>query len=332
MNDDFFDLDSNQNSVREKNRLLDTQTSNDTSGKLKSVVEKKPTSEDNEDDDTDQEPTSCFQINYNERNQPVSVELYFSNPDGKSKSKSRSLKSCVYDLKTVALYQKLIAEYLGVFLLTLYACSIGLPIAEDRVPSINGCLGGGLTLATLIWAVGSVSGGHLNPAVTAAFLFTGKINPLLAVLYMGSQVLGGLSGASLLKNIAPDHGGSLSVTQVHPDVTLAQAFGVEAIITFVLVMTIFSCVDSKRKDLGGSFPLQIGIAVVCGGLFGGHFTGGSMNPARSFGPAAITGNWKDHWVYWVGPMTGGILAGMIYTFILRLKCPRRKPYHPIPRV
>lgn len=180
--------------------------------------------------------------------------------------------------------------------------------------------------------MGHISGGHLNPAVTIAFLFTGKINPLLAILYVGSQMLGGMSGAAFLQNLVPsEKGGNLSVTEVHPDINLAQAFGVEAIITFILVFTIFSCVDSSRKDLGGSFPLQIGLAVVVGGLFGGIFTGGSMNPARSFGPALITGNWTNHWIYWVGPITGAILAGTIYTFILRLKCPRKRIYHPVPR-
>jgi len=84
-------------------------------------------------------------------------------------------------------------------MLTLYACSIGMPIAEQAVPSLNGCLGGGLTLATLIWCLGNVSGGHFNPAVTISFLFTGKINPLLTILYVGAQLVGAITGASVLK-------------------------------------------------------------------------------------------------------------------------------------
>lgn len=181
-------------------------------------------------------------------------------------------------------------------ILTLYACSIGLPIAEKNVPSINGCLGGGLTLASLIWALGNISGGHLNPAVSIAFLFTGKINPLMTLFYVASQLIGASTGAIILQNLVPAQAqGNLSVTSIHSDITIGQAFGIELIITFILVITIFSCVDSRRSDLHGSFPLQIGFAVVIGGLFGGRFTGGSMNPARSFGPALVTGIWKDHW-------------------------------------
>lgn len=161
-------------------------------------------------------------------------------------------------------------------ILTLYACSIGLPITEKSVPSINGCLGGGLTLATLIWIFGHISGGHFNPAVTISFLFTGKINPLLAFLYVTSQTLGGFTGASILWSLSPNRLNSigLSVTAVHPSVNLCQAFFIEAIITFLLVITVFSCVDSKRTDLKGSFPLHIGFSVTVGALFGGKFTGG----------------------------------------------------------
>lgn len=104
----------------------------------------------------------------------------------------------------------------------------------------KGCLGGGLTLATLVWVLGSISGGHLNPAVTIAFLFTGKTNPLLAFLYITAQLTGALSGAALLTSLAPlETAGKLSVTQIHPEITLAQAWGVETIITFILVLTVF---------------------------------------------------------------------------------------------
>lgn len=101
-------------------------------------------------------------------------------------------------------------------------------------------MGGGLTLATLVWALGSISGGHLNPAVTIAFLLTGKTNPLLAALYILSQLVGAIAGAALLIQIAPlETAGKLSLTQVHPDITLVQAWGVETIITFILVLTVF---------------------------------------------------------------------------------------------
>jgi aquaporin-0 len=97
-----------------------------------------------------------------------------------------------------------------------------------------------LTLASLVWVLGSISGGHLNPAVTIAFLFTGKTNPLLAVLYIFAQLLGAYAGAALLVSLAPvETAGKMSLTLVHADISLAQAWGVEAIITFILVITVF---------------------------------------------------------------------------------------------
>ncbi len=91
----------------------------------------------------------------------------------------------------------------------------------------------------------------------------------------------------------------IGVTLLHSDLSQAQGFGIEATVTFILMMTVFACLDAKRKDLHGSFPLTIGLAVTVGGLFAGPFTGGSMNPARSFGPALVMNNWKNHWIYWV---------------------------------
>jgi glycerol uptake facilitator-like aquaporin len=118
----------------------------------------------------------------------------------------------------------------------------------------------------------------------------------MTLFYVAAQLIGASAGAITLQNLVPAQAqGNLSVTAIHSDITIGQAFGIELIITFILVITIFSCVDSRRSDLLGSFPLQIGFAVVIGGLFGGRFTGGSMNPARSFGPALVTGIWKDHW-------------------------------------
>ena len=97
-------------------------------------------------------------------------------------------------------------------------------------------------------------------------------------MYVGAQLVGAIAGSFILLSVAPESArGKLSVTEVSSEINLAQAFGVEVIITFILVLTIFSCVDARRKDLHGSFPLQIGLAVVVGGLFGGRFTGGLKN-------------------------------------------------------
>lgn len=133
-----------------------------------------------------------------------------------------------------------------------------------------------------------------------------------------------MKGAYILNEFRPDAAkGNLSVTLVNPAISLSQGYLVELIITFILVITIFSCCDDRRKDLSGSFPLQIGLAVAIGGLFGGKFTGGSMNPARSLGPAVVTGIWTHHWIYWLGPISGALVAAFLYQFVLTLKCQRK---------
>ncbi|XP_043546996.1 aquaporin-1-like [Chiloscyllium plagiosum] len=106
------------------------------------------------------------------------------------------------------------------------------------------------------------------------------------------------------------------VFQLAEGVTPAQGLGVEIIITFQLVLCVFATTDKRRKDLSGSGPLAIGLSVAIGHLMAIGFTGCGMNPARSFGPAVITGNFKDHWVYWVGPIIGGVTAAFVYDFAL----------------
>jgi MIP family channel proteins len=210
--------------------------------------------------------------------------------------------------------------------LVLYVCGMGLRVVEkDGVPSINGAIGSGLIVSTIVWCLGNISGAHINPAVSIAFLFTGKMNPLATIFYIGFQLLGALTGSYILRDLVPEFAlSNLSLTEIHPELSLQQAFGVEFIITFILILTVFSCVDENRNDIHGSFPLTIGLAIVVGSLFGGPFTGGSMNPARSFGPAVVMNQWKDHWIYWVGPISGGIVAGILYKFILTRRFLRRR--------
>lgn len=223
-------------------------------------------------------------------------------------------------LTSLAFYQAVLAEFIGVFILTLVVCGLGLQLnAEDPpVPSINGALGGGLTLATMIWSTNCISGGNLNPAISIVLVLTKELDLLRGIFYIIFQLLGGLAGAATLSCLVSDYGQSqIAVTLVSKDVSLLKAFGVEVIITFLLALTVFACIDKQRKDLGGSYPLSIGLSVTCGALFGGPYTGGSMNPARSFGPAVVRNIWTDHWLYWIGPIIGSLCAAIVYKFLLK---------------
>ncbi|XP_068604522.1 aquaporin-4 [Brachionichthys hirsutus] len=177
----------------------------------------------------------------------------------------------------------------------------------------------GLTIATMVQCFGHISGGHINPAVTAAMVVTRKLSLAKAAFYVVAQCLGAITGAGIIYLVTPAAvRGSLGVTTVNADISVGHGLLVEFIVTFELVFTVFATCDPKRTDLGGSAGLAIGFAVAVGHLFAIPYTGASMNPARSLGPAIVTLQFENHWVYWLGPILGGILAAGLYEY---LYCP-----------
>jgi aquaporin-4 len=230
------------------------------------------------------------------------------------------MSGSVDDLRSPFFWRSLVAEAIGTFVLVLIGCGTCLGGAEwetNEPTKVQISLSFGLGVATMVWCLAHISGGHINPAVTVAMLAARRISIVRAILYVFVQCAGALAGAAALMALTPAtlHGG-FGLTTVSPLLTKEQGFGVEFVITFILVLTVFSCCDDKRTDLNGSAPLTIGFAVTLCHLFAIKYTGSSMNPARSFGPAVIMGNWTDHWVYWVGPILGGIAAGLLYEFFL----------------
>lgn len=186
----------------------------------------------------------------------------------------------------------------------------------------------GLIMATLVQCFGHISGAHFNPVTTMAMALTCKITPLRGFFYAIAQLGGGIAGAALLYGIVPEkcrH--DLGVTQVHPHLTKGQACGIELILTFILIFTIFATIDPNRKELG-SKPLAIGLTVSMCHLVGYRYTSSSLNPARSLGPAFVTNRWNSHWIYWVGPFGGGITAGLLYEYIFDPSRRRKPPQAP----
>eukprot|EP00062_Callorhinchus_milii_P027860 gi/632991675/ref/XP_007884736.1/ PREDICTED: aquaporin-1-like [Callorhinchus milii] len=130
-------------------------------------------------------------------------------------------------------------------------------------------------------------------------------------------MLGAVAGSGILYGVTPTSANStLGANALGKGVTPGQGVGVELIVTLQLVLCVFATTDKRRSDLSGSGPLAIGISVVIGHLLAIGFTGCGMNPARSFGPAVVTGLFQNHWVYWVGPLVGGIVAALVYDFVL----------------
>ncbi|KAK4434958.1 putative aquaporin TIP-type [Sesamum alatum] len=157
----------------------------------------------------------------------------------------------------------------------------------------------------------NISGGHLNPAVTFGLAVGGNITILTGLFYWIAQCLGSIVASLLLRFVT----GGLSVPTHGVASGMSSIGGVvmEIIITFGLVYTVYAtAADPKKGSLGVIAPIAIGFIVGANILAAGPFSGGSMNPARSFGPAVAAGDFSQNWIYWVGPLIGGGLAGLVY--------------------
>jgi MIP family channel proteins len=205
-----------------------------------------------------------------------------------------------------------VAEFIGTFALIF----VGVGAIHNDPGLLGIALAHGLTIAVMVSATGAISGGHLNPAVTLGVLVGRRMELPKAVAYWIAQLLGAFVAGLLLLNLL---GGGLQsgadiVSRGTPD--LASGVGVvrgtiiEAVLTFFLVFVVYgTAVDSRAPRIGG---LAIGLTVALDILVGGPLTGAAMNPARTFGPALASAHWNNHLVYWMGPMLGGALAGLVY--------------------
>ncbi|KAM5179906.1 aquaporin-5-like [Mantella aurantiaca] len=206
------------------------------------------------------------------------------------------------------------------FLATLIFVFLGLGSALNWTSSLPSVLqismAFGFGIGTLVQTFGHISGAHINPAVTVAFLLGSHISILRALFYIVAQLVGAIAGAGIIYAVAPANiRGNLAINSVNTG-NPGLALVVELLLTFQLVLCVFASTDSRRNDNVGSPALSIGLSVTLGHLLGIYFTGCSMNPARSLGPAAITGIFKDQWVFWIGPLVGGILASLAYNYVL----------------
>lgn len=221
-----------------------------------------------------------------------------------------------------SLPEKLVAEFIGTF--TLIFIGVGAICADEYIhASSGGSLGllgiaaaHGLAIGIMVTAVGHISGGHLNPAVTIGFWVTKRIGTMQALLYWISQLLGGAAAAYLIVAIVPDtiwrQAGPLGTPDLAPDFTLWRGMLLEAVLTFFLVFVIFATAADAKGAFNKIAGFAIGLTITMDILFGGPFTGAAMNPARAFGPALAANHWHNHGVYWVGPLFGGVVAGVLY--------------------
>jgi aquaporin NIP len=206
------------------------------------------------------------------------------------------------------------AEGLGVFALVFAGC--GAVITETEHPGSLGALGValvfGLVIMAMVYATGHLSGAHLNPAVTLAFVITRHFPRTEAAAYLLAQCLGALAAAALLAAIWPSHPGELGATL--PTVGTGSAFAYELILSAFLMFVIMA-VATDTRAVGAAAAIAIGGTVGLDALFGGPITGASMNPARSLGPALVSGELHLLWLYLVAPPIGAMLGALAYQFV-----------------
>ena len=165
----------------------------------------------------------------------------------------------------------------------------------------------------MIYSIGNISGAHINPAVTLGLLFAGKLEQKLVIPYISSQVVGAITAAILLHIIFPNH---LTLGSTMPSGSNVQGFFMEVVLTFILMFVILNVVSGSKEN-GILAGLIIGGTVTLDILLGGPVTGASMNPARSLGPALISGNFASLWIYLVAPILGAFIACKAHLLIQR---------------
>src|ERR1700730_2648682 len=211
-------------------------------------------------------------------------------------------------------FRPCLAEFIGTFALIFVGIG-AIKTADHDVLGV--ALAHGLTIAAFVSATMHISGGQLNPAVTFGLVCGGHMKLNNAVLYWTSQLLGAFAAALICLSL---FGRDVVVTgtpQLAINLTGSQGVLVEAILTFFLVFVVCgTAVDPRGRGLAG---FAIGSTITLDILFGGPLTGAAMNPARVFGPALAAGFWHDHYVYWLGPLIGGAVGGLVYGFFMERK-------------
>jgi MIP family channel proteins len=220
-----------------------------------------------------------------------------------------------------SLSQKLLAEWIGTFAVVFIAA--GSICADQYLRSsgqgsrglLENALAYGLAVAIMVSAVGRVSGGHLNPAVTVGLWVTKRFGTVQTVLYVVAQLVGSVTAAYLLVAVVPEsvwRPVALGTSDLAADFTRIHGMLLESLTTFILVFVYFASAVDARGALHRAAGFAIGLTITMDVLVAGPFTGASLNPARTLGTALAAHHWTNHGVYWIGPLFGGVLAGVIY--------------------
>ncbi|HEX8998059.1 MAG TPA: MIP family channel protein [Ktedonobacterales bacterium] len=206
-----------------------------------------------------------------------------------------------------------IAEGIGTFALVFAGCGaiIVNQLSRGAITHVGVSLVFGLIIVAMIYTTGHLSGAHLNPAVTLGFVLARHFPLNRLVGYWLAQCLGAIAAAEVLQAL---FGNVAHLGATTPAGSLGQSFWLEALLTFFLMFVIMA-VATDTRAVGQAAALAIGATVGLEAMFGGPISGASMNPARSLGPALVSGTWTAQWVYLLAPLLGAALAALLYHWL-----------------
>jgi MIP family channel proteins len=232
---------------------------------------------------------------------------------------------------------KLLAEFIGTFAFVFIGAGAAAVVGDGvGLPGIAAiAFAHGLTIMVFAFAYGSISGGHMNPAVTVGVLAAGAMGVGEAIGYIVSQLIGGVAGAMMLSAVLggaatglgmPALAHNLALGTMSLTISPAAGFMIEAVLAFFLVTVVLSTAVAGRA--GNLAPLAIGMTLTLNIIMGGALTGAAFNPARALGPMVATGNFSDAWLYLTAPIVGAIVAAIVHTGLVRLAHERTTASEP----
>uniref|UniRef100_A0A8C7FVF6 Lens fiber major intrinsic protein n=2 Tax=Oncorhynchus TaxID=8016 RepID=A0A8C7FVF6_ONCKI len=208
----------------------------------------------------------------------------------------------MWEFRSMAFWRAVFAEFFGTMFFVFFGIGAALRWTTGPHHILHVALCFGLAAATIIQSIGHISGGHINPAVTFAYLVGSQMSLFRAFFYWAAQFLGAVAGAAVLYGVTPKNmRGNMALNMLQPGISLGMGTTVEVFLTMQLVICIFAVTDERRNGRMGSAALSI--APGCPSLL-------------SFAPAVLFRNFVNHWVYWVGPMIGGAMGALLYDFML----------------
>ena len=214
--------------------------------------------------------------------------------------------------------KKFFAEFIGTFVLVLFACGTATVVgctAEPNAAYLLTALAFGLVIVAMAYSIGNVSGCHINPAVSIGVLISGGMTVSEFIVYIIAQFAGATAGAAVLGALV-GFDTSLGANGLY-DGNVVKSLVIECILTFVFVLAILGVTSKKKYEKCAG--LVIGFTLTLVHIFGIYFTGTSVNPARSFGPALFKGGeaLSTYWVFLVAPLVGGALAAVVFKALIK---------------